>query len=485
MFFFLLPLLISTAALAVPSPQRWLAFGDLRGHVESCGCDPRTDLGGLNRLHYFLQLEKKANSPFLLFNLGNNFTHPPQQRKDNTIVQFLAQLRPTAALLNRRELTRLDLLTRHGARKRQGASGARRQGVITSGARRQGVITSGARKRQKVSGATSHWLLSNHKARKHWWHKVITTPTAVVLGYTYTAAWAKDVQRFDQKMADTWQKILRQQRGKHSYLLFAGEQRDLQAIVRAVNFDTIISANTSADDAPVTHQEKLQPQRLARKAGKRQIHMVPLAGQGVLRGGAMLTNAVAADFGKIFSKDKQSFLANKKDETQSLAKIFRVTRVSWLDRAYADESAVFWQAYQRAVQKDFAAQERKGRKLLAASNFVGAAACFGCHQQQYQVWKNSAHARAMVTLQNKNKAQDGECVACHSVGFGAGGYVSLRFSSHLAGVQCENCHGARKAHILDPQRQAGVQTTFTCRKCHHPPHTAEFSQDAYWQKIKH
>ena len=306
-----------------------------------------------------------------------------------------------------------------------------------------------------------------------------------MLGYTYTPALAKDVQRFDPRMASTWQKILRKQRTKHSYLLFSGSQQDLQTIVRAVSFDTIIAANTSPDDAPITHQEKLQPQRLVLSVGARQIHMTPLAGQGVLRGGAMLTNAVEADFGKIFGKDKKNFTKNNKNTSQSLAKFFRVTQVSWLDRAYADESAAFWQAYQRAVQKDFAAKEAKGRKLLAKTNFIGAAACQGCHLQQYQVWKNSAHANAMLTLQNKKKAQDSDCVACHSVGFDTGGYVSLRLSPHLAGVQCENCHGARKAHILDPKRNAGAKITFTCRKCHHPPHTAEFDQDAYWQKIKH
>ena len=447
MFFFLLLLLLGTNTLATPSLPRWLAFGDLRGYVESCGCDPRTDLGGLNRLHYFLQLERKTNSPFLLFNLGTNLNTPPHKLKDRTILQFIDKLQPTAALLNVRELTRLALLQKYTT--------------------------------------TNRWLLSNRTPNNQWGHKVITTATAVVLGYTYTPKLAKLTQRFDQQLAQRWQKTLRQQRNKSSYLLFAGAHADLQAIVQAVNFDTIIAANTTADDAPVTHREKQQPQRLVLQAGSRQIHMVPLAGQGVLRGGAMLTNAVEADFGKILGKDKQSFFTSQKDKPQSLAKFFQVTRVSWLTRAYLDDKATFWQAYQRAVQQEFAAQEEHGRKQLAKSSFIGAAACMGCHQQQYQVWKNSAHAHAMLTLQNKKKAQDSECVACHSVGFGAGGYVSMRLSPHLAGVQCENCHGARKAHILDPQRKTGAKTSFTCRKCHHPPHTAEFDQAAYWQKIKH
>ena len=456
MFFFLLLLLLGTNALASPSLPRWLAFGDLRGHVESCGCDPLTDLGGLNRLHYFLQLEGKTNSPFLLFNLGNNLNTPPHKLKDRTILQFIDKLQPTAALLNERELTRLTLLQKHGARKRQG-----------------------------VGATTNRWLLSNRTPDNQWGHKTIVTADAVVLGYTYTPELTKFTQRFDQKLAKQWQKILRQQRGKHSYLLFAGTHADLQAIVQAVKFDTIIASNTTPADAPVTHREKQQPQRLVLQAGSRQIHMVPLAGQGVLRGGAMLTNAVEADFGKVLEKKQKNFIVDKKDAPQSLAKFFQVTRVSWLTRAYLDEQADFWQAYQRAVKQEFAAQAEQGRNQLAQSNFIGAAACMGCHQQQYQVWKNSAHAHAMLTLQNKKKAQDSECVACHSVGFGAGGYVSMQLSPHLAGVQCENCHGARKAHILDPKRKMGTKTAFTCRKCHHPPHTAEFDQTASWQKIKH
>ncbi|MFN3075726.1 MAG: hypothetical protein ABT940_02370, partial [Alphaproteobacteria bacterium] len=33
----------------------WLAFGDLRGYIEPCGCDPSTDLGGLRRLAVLLR----------------------------------------------------------------------------------------------------------------------------------------------------------------------------------------------------------------------------------------------------------------------------------------------------------------------------------------------------------------------------------------------------------------------------------------------
>lgn len=444
--FFALLSLPNNFATATPAQPRWLAFGDLRGHVESCGCDPLTDLGGLNRLHYFLQLEKKANSPFLLFNLGNNLDSKPHSLKNSTIIRLIDLLQPTASLLNVRELARLDFM--------------------------------------KAKKPTARWLLSNRTTSNRWGAKIITTPHAVVLGYTYTAKMTKQVRRFDKKMAAQWRKLLQQHRGKHSYLLFAGTRQDLQAITASVNFNTIIASNTTAFTAAITHQEKLQPQRLRLSIGKRQVHMVPLAGQGVLRGGAMLTNAVEADFGKLLNKKKPAS-SSQKTPAPALEKLFTAKRVSWLDRNYADEHAAFWQAYQQAVRQKFAAHEQQRRKQLATTNFIGAAACQGCHLEQYQVWKNSAHAHAMQTLLTKKKAQNSECVACHSVGFNSGGYVSMAISPHLAGVQCENCHGARKAHILNPHRKTNTKTPFNCRQCHHPPHTAKFDQHAYWQRIKH
>ena len=36
-----------------------IAFGDLRGYFEPCGCDPRTDLGGIVRLGGFIDLQRK------------------------------------------------------------------------------------------------------------------------------------------------------------------------------------------------------------------------------------------------------------------------------------------------------------------------------------------------------------------------------------------------------------------------------------------
>ena len=102
-------ILIVWSSLLEGAQNRWLAFGDIRGHIESCGCDPLTDLGGLNRLEYFLQLETKVNQPFLLFNLGNNLTTKTTANwRDQFISEFIASLQPTVSLVNVLELRRVD-----------------------------------------------------------------------------------------------------------------------------------------------------------------------------------------------------------------------------------------------------------------------------------------------------------------------------------------------------------------------------------------
>src|SRR4051812_47741412 len=49
----------------------YLAFGDLRGHLEPCGCDPVTDLGGLRRLATLVQRERRADPTIGSFCTGN------------------------------------------------------------------------------------------------------------------------------------------------------------------------------------------------------------------------------------------------------------------------------------------------------------------------------------------------------------------------------------------------------------------------------
>lgn len=428
-FFTLIACLVSSITFAANKQPRWLAFGDIRGHVESCGCDPATDLGGISRLHYFLTLEKQANFPFLLFNLGNNFA--ASTVKNTAISAMLAQLQMTAALLNERELLSPTLM--------------------------------------------GDYLLSNAKKYKNRRiRKYVSTDIALVFGYLFNKRVATRVRKFDDKLFKEWQDILDKHRNKQVYLLYSGSLAHLkalltQAALRKISFDQVLMSNHAPFGTAPTHKEKNAPHLLTHEIGEHLVHMTPIAAQGVLRGGEMMHN-------------EASLLFRKKRRTVDLFG----KRVTWLSNRYNDQSAKFWQDYIQAKKKEFKRQEQEAVKNLSNSKFIGALACKACHVKEYLVWEKSKHPHAMQTLENKNRHLNADCVVCHSVGFGSGGYVSKKFTNHLAGVQCENCHGAGLEHI----KSGGKTKTphgkgFNCVSCHHPPHTAEFDQHAYWQKIKH
>ncbi len=50
-----------------------------------------------------------------------------------------------------------------------------------------------------------------------------------------------------------------------------------------------------------------------------------------------------------------------------------------------------------------------------------------------------------------NSAFDAECVTCHTTGFEYNsGWQSPAETPHLAGNQCENCHGPGSKHAAEP-----------------------------------
>ena len=428
-FFFTLLLCCITTCLYANEQEKWLAFGDLRGHAESCGCDPATDLGGINRLHYFLTLESRINSPFLLFNLGNNLS--TDKNKNKAIMSLLALLPLTASLLNERELLSFSLL-----------------------------------KHKK------NYVLSNQKTKLV--ENYITTGNSIIFGYLYNKKVKKHVLHFDAKIQNAWQKTLAQHAKKFRYLLYSGSLAHLQNILRAVRFDRVLLANLAAPAATATQQEKEKPALLLKTINKQRVFMSPLAGQGVLRGGEMMLQEVEVDFGKIMAK---------KDSKNNL---LQAKRVTWLSKKYDHQAAKFWQQYLRDKQAEFSLLVKTAKEKFADTKYIGALTCQGCHLQEYRLWQKTKHAKAMQVLINKQRHKNADCVACHSVGFGKGGYISAALTPHLANVQCENCHGARKEHVLSAGKKKGQASSQQhCVRCHHPPHTAKFSLAHYWQKIKH
>lgn len=131
--------------------------------------------------------------------------------------------------------------------------------------------------------------------------------------------------------------------------------------------------------------------------------------------------------------------------------------------------------------------------LASSQNrYVGDAACVGCHADVARVTQKSAHIHAFETLQKKHSEFDPDCLKCHTVGFGArSGFVNMQRTPHLAGVQCESCHGRGKLHV-DAMR-AGTKapsslqpvTPNSCVRCHDKENSENFRFETYWPKIAH
>jgi hypothetical protein len=113
------------------------------------------------------------------------------------------------------------------------------------------------------------------------------------------------------------------------------------------------------------------------------------------------------------------------------------------------------------------------------STFVGSTACMNCHPLFHQQWSNTPHAFAFETLVEKGYAFNPECVYCHVVGYGAPtGYISPEKTPHLAGVQCESCHGAGKEHLEGKPMESGVPEE-VCVRCHDDVHSPPFEYSVY------
>lgn len=118
--------------------------------------------------------------------------------------------------------------------------------------------------------------------------------------------------------------------------------------------------------------------------------------------------------------------------------------------------------------------------------FVGAARCAGCHSDTHSSWMATAHAGALEALEAIGQGANQECIGCHTVGFGEeGGFVDRATTNSLAGVQCENCHGAAGDHVASGGGEPFPTVTVSaqvCGACHTEPHHPTFDE---WSLSKH
>ncbi len=123
-----------------------------------------------------------------------------------------------------------------------------------------------------------------------------------------------------------------------------------------------------------------------------------------------------------------------------------------------------------------------------ASTYVGTPLCVTCHVTAGEAWATTAHAQAVETLREQQKAFDPACLRCHTTGFGhpsgfgAGGTAEL-----LVGAGCESCHGPGSVHAANGlagygRLPAGPEA---CVACHTHDTSPEFRFEAAWAAIAH
>ncbi len=141
----------------------------------------------------------------------------------------------------------------------------------------------------------------------------------------------------------------------------------------------------------------------------------------------------------------------------------------------------------RAFEEEIKEQQARDK---GDTPYVSAQVCAACHQTTHQGWENSDHAMAYDDLEEVGKGFDPHCVSCHVVGYRKpGGFLSVTLTPQLAGVQCENCHGAGREHassagtVPTPNRELPREQI--CSQCHVSDHSPKFRFDDYWPKISH
>lgn len=439
--------------LAMAATPGWLAYGDLRGHIEPCGCDPATDLGGIKRLGSVIARERALRPDIGVFALGNDFPQPGQHEvKIPFLLEADSLLAPTAMLVNELELLQLDRL--------------------------KALL-----KAEPNLGKTLHLVLSNALPRSSAANVaayLMDDGQYVVLGYAYSANTGALTESVSPVLLKRWKMDLEKHKGRHRVLLFSGSDSDLKTIAKASLFDAIIASNRSPMTTEPGTAERSN-ENLLKRLNSPTVYSVPLGGQGILRGGSLLFEE---------AKPLSAYLGdNPKANDVGLFNVAKLVTWVGVDAGESDAFKALYSRYDAAVKADFKDAGTERLKDLASTPFVGVNACASCHAEAVKVYQGTQHSRAMKTLQDKGKHQDAECVACHSVGAKTkGGFVSIEASPQLANVQCENCHGSRKEHVKDPTKkpaEAQISAREVCVSCHNTQHSPQFNPTEYWQRIQH
>lgn len=187
----------------------------------------------------------------------------------------------------------------------------------------------------------------------------------------------------------------------------------------------------------------------------------------------------------------------------------------------APEMNELMREYQQTLDANFAEVVQDLTVPDGEATFLGAESCKDCHTHAYKIWSTTKHSHAWDSLLKGHPGQeatwiergrDPECLACHSTGWNAGealrfasGFSDMESTAHLAGNQCENCHGAGSKHVelenvfkedgklnadlLNVRKALDIDLNAAkdrvCSQCHDHENSPDFNFETYWPKVNH
>ena len=177
-------------------------------------------------------------------------------------------------------------------------------------------------------------------------------------------------------------------------------------------------------------------------------------------------------------------------------------------------------AYQQQLQNE--GLDQLGIREIAhpsGRKYVGSDACAECHEDAYDVWKESPHAHATDSLIRPGERSeiarhfDPECLSCHVTGWNPqkyipykSGYLSLKGTPKMVGSGCENCHGPGSRHVAAENGDIDVaedellklrkemrlpykSARDACLKCHDLDNSPDFHVEGafeeFWEQVAH
>jgi predicted CxxxxCH...CXXCH cytochrome family protein len=119
-------------------------------------------------------------------------------------------------------------------------------------------------------------------------------------------------------------------------------------------------------------------------------------------------------------------------------------------------------------------------------HYVTAERCASCHAGQVAAWHRSKHARAALTLKEKQRLT-AECLSCHSEYYRRSGAFDASVAEAWQGVECAACHGDGVLHAALGTRNtiSRAPRETVCRGCHDATNDPNFNYRTYLDTVRH